>query len=65
MNSKRFGDEAQVRSALGTTVPRKKMSEASWVSAVALAELMVKVCEAVPAMVVEAAEMLLALMLPT
>ena len=51
--------EFQDKIALGTTVPRKNIKLESSVSAVALSELMVKVSDWVPPMVVEAALMLL------
>lgn len=49
----------QVKRALGTTVPRKKIRVSVSLSAVALSEFIVKVSDWVPPMVVEAAEMLL------
>ena len=54
-----------VKSALGTTVPLKKIKVSSSASEVPLSELMVKVADWVPPMVVEAAEMLLAVKVST
>ena len=51
--------------AFGTTVPLKKMRFMSSVSAVALSELIVKSSFFVPAIVVEAAEILFATKLST
>lgn len=65
LNSKRSSVEFHARIALGTTVPRKNISDMSSVSAVALSELRVKVLDCVPPMVVEAAEILLAVRVPT
>lgn len=56
--------EFQVSRALGTTVPRKKMRVSVSLSAVALSELIVKVSDWVPPMVVEAAEALFMVKLP-
>jgi len=60
LRSKRSNVESQVNKALGTTVPLKKVKPIVSVSAVALSELIVKVSDFVPPIVVEAAEMLLA-----
>ena len=59
LNSKRFAPSAEFHAttAVGPTVPRKKMSCMSCVSAVALPALIVKLWELVPPMVVEAALM--------
>lgn len=65
LNSNRSSVEFQVRRPFGTTVPRKKMMEEFSVSAVTLSELMVKVSDCVPPIVVEAALMLLAVSVPT
>ena len=61
LNSNLFDEvaEFQVNKALGTTVPLKKIKLSFSLSAVALSELMVKVDDWVPPMVVEAAEILL------
>ena len=56
--------EFQVNKALGTTVPLKKMRVSVSLSAVTLSELMVKVADCVPPMVVEAALMLLTVKVP-
>lgn len=60
LNSKRFAVEFQARIAFGTTLPRKKMSEESSVSAVLLPEFMVNVESCVPPICVLLATMLLA-----
>ena len=65
LNSNRFATDFHEISAFGTTLPRKKIKSISSASEETLSELMVNVADAVPAMVVEAAEILFATMLPT
>ncbi len=62
LNSNLFDEvaEFQVKSALGSIWPRKKIKVSVSLSVEALSELMVKVADWVPPMVVEAAEILLA-----